>query len=106
MLSHARIRDGVRFFVNTGRDTIAEADRVGVVAALGAAGVQVVTDTCTYLSPIIGAVPGVVMTDSAKWAWYAPGNLGAEVVFGSLDDCVLSAMAGRVVRDDSLWADA
>ena len=105
MLSHARIRDGVRFFVNTGRGTLAEAENTGVAAALDAAGVQVVTDTCTYLSPIIGAVPGVVMTDSAKWAWYAPGNLGAEVVFGSLEDCIVSAVAGRVVRDDSLWAD-
>ena len=46
------------------------------------------------------------MTDSAKWAYYAPGNLGVEVVFGSLEDCVESAVAGRVVRDEGLWANA
>ena len=34
----------------------------------------IVTDTCTYLTPLIGDVSEPVMTDSGKWAWYAPGN--------------------------------
>ena len=46
------------------------------------------------------------MTDSAKWAYYAPGNLGLEVVFGSAEDCVESAVAGRVMRDEGIWAGA
>jgi predicted aconitase len=41
---------------------------------------------------------GVVMTNSGKWAHYAPGNIGVEVAFGSLEDCVASAAEGRVVR--------
>ena len=106
LLSRARVREGLRFFVNTGRDVLAEAERLGVTRALEEADVQIVTDTCTYLTPMLGHVTGAVMTDSAKWAWYAPGNLGVEVVFGGLEECVLSAMAGRVVRDEALWADA
>jgi predicted aconitase len=43
------------------------------------------------------------MTNSGKWAWYAPANLGIDTVLGSLEECVLSARAGRVVRDESLW---
>jgi predicted aconitase len=43
------------------------------------------------------------MTNSGKWAWYAPGNLGIDTVLGSLADCVASARAGKVVRDDALW---
>jgi len=101
----ARVHEGVRFYVNTGRDVLNEAERRGWIGALDAAGVQVVTDTCTYISPILGEVRGAVMTDSAKWAWYAPGNIGVDVVIGSLEDCVLSAMTGRVVRDESIWAD-
>ncbi|MGH2634952.1 MAG: aconitase X, partial [Actinomycetota bacterium] len=95
----------VPLWVNTGRDVLAEADRRGVRAALESAGVRIVTDTCTYLSPLIGDVEGVVMTDSGKWAWYAPANLGVRVVVGGLDECVRSAIAGRVVRDPALWAD-
>ena len=43
------------------------------------------------------------MTNSAKWAYYAPANIGVEVAFGSLDECVRSAVAGRIVRDEGLW---
>ena len=38
------------------------------------------------------------MTNSGKWAHYAPGNLGVQVAFGELEDCIASAAAGRVVR--------
>ena len=61
---------------------------------------KLVVDTCTYVTPVLRAPPGsTVMTDSAKWAWYAPGNLGVEVVYGSVTDCVRSAIAGRVIRE-------
>ena len=44
------------------------------------------------------------MTDSAKWAWYAPANLGVEVIFGSRRDCVASAVSGVVCRESPLWS--
>jgi predicted aconitase len=44
-----------------------------------------------------------LMTNSAKYAYYAPGLLNTHVTFGSLADCVRSAIAGRVVRDEGLW---
>jgi predicted aconitase len=43
------------------------------------------------------------MTNSAKYAYYAPGLLATQMVFGSMADCVQSAVEGRVVRDESLW---
>jgi hypothetical protein len=57
------------------------------------------------VTPILRSVDGTVMTCSAKWAYYAPGNLGVEVAFGSLSDCVESAVQGEVVRDTELWRD-
>jgi predicted aconitase len=102
LLSGARV--AVEFYVHTSRAVLREAERRGTARALAAAGVQVVTDTCTYLTPIIRNPDGAVMTDSAKWAWYAPGNLGVEVVFGSLEECVRSALLGRVWRDEALWS--
>jgi predicted aconitase len=99
-------RPAVPLWVNTSRAVLAEADRHGVAAALRDAGVAVVADTCTYLTPLIGDVRGAVMTDSGKWAWYAPTNLGVEVAFGGIEECVRSAIEGRIVRDASLWGDA
>jgi predicted aconitase len=46
------------------------------------------------------------MSDSGKWAFYAPGNIGVEVVFGSLRECVRSAVEGRVWRDAEAWGAA
>jgi predicted aconitase with swiveling domain len=105
-LLHGRhIAERLEFFVSTGRDTLARVDAEGWGRELRNCGVQVVTDTCTYLTPILTGRPGAVMTNSAKWAWYAPNNLGYEVVFGSLEECVESAVRGEVWRDATQWGD-
>ncbi len=96
----------IPFYANTGRDVAAAAERHGSLPRLRDAGVAIVTDTCTYITPILHDVHGPVMTNSAKWAWYAPANLGVDVVFGSLEECVRSASLGRVWRDPELWGEA
>ena len=103
LLDGRRLADGVDGYVNTGRDLLAEISSTGWVEAVEASGVRIVTDTCTYVTPILGDIEGVVMTDSGKWAYYAPNNLGVEVVYGSTAECVESAVAGRIVRDRELW---
>ena len=105
LIAGRRVAPGIRFYVNTGRDVLTEARLRGWEGALTGAGVTIVTDTCTYVTPVMDEVAGAAMTDSAKWAYYAPGNLGLDVVFGSVEDCVESAIAGRVERDESVWTD-
>jgi predicted aconitase len=95
----------VPLYVNVGREVLAVAEGRGLVPRLESLGVRVVSDTCTYISPVMDEVNGSVMTDSAKWAWYAPANLGVDVVIGGLEECVRSAVAGRVLLDETLWAD-
>ena len=96
----------VPLYVNVGREVLAEADGRGLVPRLESLGVRVVSDTCTYISPVMDEVNGSVMTDSGKWAWYAPANLGVDVVIEGIEECVRSAVAGRVMLDETLWADA
>ena len=91
----------VEFTVSTSREVLARLTETGRLDALAAAGLTIVTDTCTYVSRILRDPGGITMTNSAKWAFYAPANLGARVVYGSLRDCVASAKAGRVVRTDA-----
>jgi predicted aconitase len=98
--------DGLTVFVSTARHNHAQLEERGLASAYRRPGVQLVVDTCTYVTPILQAPPGsVVMTNSAKWAWYAPGNLGVRVAFGTIDDCLASAAAGRVVRRRPAWLD-
>ncbi len=96
-------RVAVPLYVNTGRTILAGLEERGVAASLRTAGVVIVVDTCTYVTPIVRQIRGLIMTSSGKWAYYAPGNLGVEVAFGGLDECVESAARGVVWRDDEIW---
>jgi predicted aconitase len=66
-------------------------------------GITIPVDVCTYYSPKIQGIRGRVMTNAAKWAYYAPGMLGVGVCFGSLKECVESAVRAEVWRDPALW---
>ncbi len=94
-------RPVVELVVSTARD-VAAADRE-LVERLEAAGVTLLFDTCSYVSPVFAAGEGVVMTDSGKWAYYAPATIGAASVIGSTEDCIASALTGRVMRGSSAW---
>lgn len=98
-----RFADDVDVFVSTNRAVLSEARDLGYVDTVESAGGRIVTDTCTYVTPVLRAGVRTVMTNSGKWAWYAPANLGIDTVLGSLSECVASARAGKVVRDELAW---
>jgi predicted aconitase len=94
----------VDVYVSTSRFVLAELRSRDWLDVLEGHGITIVVDTCTYVTPILRHASGRVMTNSAKWAYYAPGNLGLDAVFGSLKECLQSAIRGRVWRDEALWA--
>jgi predicted aconitase len=102
-LGGARPAPGVELMVSTGRHLLAAAEEEGLARRLRALGVELLVDTCSYVAPVLRPTDLPVMTDSGKWAFYAPGNLGVQVVFGSLRECVRSAVLGTVWRDPDLW---
>lgn len=86
----------VPIYACTGRHALIALDKDGRRAALEKLGVIVVADTCIVATPIMPDLKdGVLMTSSGKFAHYAPGNTGYGVVYGSLSECVESAVAGR-----------
>ncbi len=93
----------VEFIVCTQRLALEALQKRGWLAQLRAAGVHVVVDTCVVVTPIVRARQGVLMTNSGKFAYYTPGNIGLQVVFGGLEECVRSASLGSVWRDKGLW---
>jgi predicted aconitase len=104
LLTDVRVHPSIEFYVSTNRFVLESIEPKKWDEVLRAAGVQLVVDTCTYITPILRKTDGIVMTDSAKWAYYAPGNLGVEVCFGSTRECVQSAARGRIWRDEELWS--
>ena len=87
------------FYVNTSRFILWQLEEDDRADTLRQRGVQIVTDTCTYITPILRNPRGLAMTNSGKWAHYAPGNIGVDVAFGSLAECVRSAIRGEVCFD-------
>jgi predicted aconitase/predicted aconitase with swiveling domain len=96
----------VEFLVTSSRAMALLAKQAGHLAALESFGGRVTVDTCILATPMLPPQIKTLMTNSAKYAYYAPGLLDTEVTFGSLADCVQSAVAGRVIRDESLWGSA
>jgi len=96
-------RAAVPIYLCTARDIASGLEADGTREALERAGVRFVLDTCVVVAPVLEARGGVMMTNSAKFAHYAPANTGYATVFGSLADCAESAVAGRVLRDERLW---
>ena len=93
----------VKFLVTSSRAMTHLARQAGYLEPLEAFGGKVTVDTCILATPMLPPEIQTLMTNSAKYAYYAPGMLDTRVAFGSLADCVHSAVAGRVTRDESLW---
>ncbi len=100
-----RCHERTTFLIATSRQTEAliagYQDWMPVLKAFGAV---VVSDTCVMYEPLSHrAKLDVLMTDSGKCAYYSPGELQVQTAFGTVRDCVLSAVEGRILRKDTPW---
>jgi cis-L-3-hydroxyproline dehydratase len=103
MLKGQRKHPDVRFLVTSSRAMTQLAEKAGFVESLKEFGAQITVDTCILTSPMLPEEVQNLMTNSAKFAYYAPGLLGRKIAFGSLEDCVNSAITGQIIRDETLW---
>ncbi len=92
-------RPAIPIYVCTGRHTLAEVER----ARLDTSTLTIVADTCIVVTPILPEGGGLLLTNSGKFAHYTRPNTGFDVLYGSLADCAETAVAGRLVREESLW---
>lgn len=103
-LIHGRRKHpGVEFLVTTSRAMAALARKAGLLEPFETFGGRLTVDTCILASPMLPPEIRRLMTNSAKYAYYAPGLLRTQIVFGSTQDCVRSAVAGHILRDESKW---
>ena len=106
LVAGRRAHPRVKFLITSSRLMKERAHETGVLEPILAFGAQITLDTCILASPMLPPEIKTLMTNSAKYAYYAPSLLNTRVTFGSLADCVRSAVEGRVVRDESLWQSA
>ncbi len=91
--------------ITLGRDSLAQARDEGLVSRLEEAGVRVIHDVCwcSITEPLFPPEAKTLMTNSGKFAHYAPGLCGRDVRFGSLSDCAKAAVMGVASSDLPIW---
>ncbi len=91
--------------VTLGRDILAQARSDGVAARLEASGVRLITDLCwcSITEPVFPRDARTLMTNSGKYAHYAPGLSGRNVRFGSLSECAAAARTGVARSERPEW---
>jgi len=94
---------GVRLVVVSSQTSYALLQRGDFLDTLTDFGIEITLDTCVFHTPMVSQDTKVIMTNSGKCAYYAPGELGVQVAFASIADCVESAVQGQVCRKDSRW---
>ena len=79
--------------ITCGRAVLEQARAAGHIAAIEAFGATLVCDTCWCMlgEPVIPPAARNLMTNSGKYAHYAPGLVGRKVHFASLAECVDAA---------------
>jgi len=105
LLQGRRCHSELQFLVTSNRTMVKLAREAGLLAPLEEFGGKITVDTCIITTPMLSDDVETLMTNSAKYAYYSPGLLDVEVAFGSLEDCVQSAIEGKVVRGSSPWDD-
>ena len=103
MVTGRRKSKDVKFLITTSRAVTQLAKQAGFLDPLQEFGAQFTVDTCILTTPMLPAEINYLMTNSAKFSYYTPGLLNKKITFGSLRDCVNSAVEGRVIRDESAW---
>ena len=95
----------VAIVVACGRAVYERASEAGSIDELRSFGVEFVTDTCWCMlgEPVVAPRVRAIMTNSAKYAHYAPALTGRPARFGSLADCVHAACDGRAKDGPPSW---
>ena len=97
--------DGTDVIVTVGQNVLAQARADGTLARLEAFGAQVFPDICwcSITEPLLPPKAHSLMTNSGKYAHYAPGLSGRKVRFGSLADCAETARTGLAPASSPSW---
>ena len=105
LMEGARVAPDVTAIVTLGRGTLAAITANGVRQRLERAGVRIIPDLCwcSISEPVFPPQAKVLMTNSGKYAHYAPGLSNRSTRFGSLAHCAATAQSGTAPTAPPAW---
>lgn len=98
LLDGRTLHPSIRCYLTTNQAVTEELKRSGEFDLLQQAGCRFVSGRCSYYAPVLTGCSEHVLTNSAKWAWYAQRQLDCDVSFGELSWCLDSACSGRISK--------
>ena len=97
-LKGKKVHKDVTLWVTTARAMYAMAERVGYIQTIEEAGGIIVRETCPFLARSRAIAPAkgykTLTTNSAKMAFYAPGQFGLPSHYGNLERVMQAAING------------
>jgi hypothetical protein len=103
LMEGEKVHNSVAFLVYTSRAVYGWLENCQVLKKLQDAGVRVFTDGCPLQYPKKTWHFSAAMTDSAKFANYCFSQTGLDVAYGSLEECVETAVTGKICRRVAPW---
>ena len=103
MFNGRKVNDNTNFWLITPRSVVDRLKDSGVYEDLIRLGVEVFSDGCIleYRNKNLGT--NTMMSNSGKFDTYCFAMRGIQPVFGSMKDCIDSAVAGKVVKEAKPW---
>ena len=98
-----RVNDNVKFWLITPRSVNDRLKDSGLYERLTRLGVEIYCDGCIleYRNKNLGT--NTMMSNSGKFDTYCFSMRGLQPVFGSMKECIESAVAGKVVKEVKPW---
>lgn len=105
LMTGRRCHGATTALITLGRATHAAAQQEGLLHDLDRAGVRVVQDLCwcSISEPVFPPSARHLVTNSGKYAHYAPGLSGRTVRFACLADCATAAVEGQLPAALPRW---
>ena len=98
-----KVHPNVSLVACMGRFVYDEAAAAGYIPTLEKFGMTFITDTCWCMlkEPVVPLTSTALVTNSGKWAHYAPGQVDRKVRFTDMAGCIEAAATGHVAPPPS-----
>jgi predicted aconitase len=96
ILDGRKIHSNTAFWIYANSYALRLAEKMNIRQELENLGIKFRAETCMIISPIKSWGFQTMMTDSGKCSYYGPAECGTEMIFASVEECVESAVSGKL----------
>lgn len=105
LLAGRKISTNLEFWVHTSRSTYGRIADSGLLDTIENSGIKIFSDGCLLEHPAEKWGTTSIMTNSGKFATYCYNKVGIHPTIGNMDECVETAVCGKIKREVKPWTE-